>query len=87
MGGQYTSSTSNFTHQKRNLTIKSPKHEKTPPKPWENCCPAPVRGATFVLSLLALPPSLSSPREVAQVETLDRKSPLQSTLHKPEYEN
>ena len=35
---------------------------------WGNVCPARARCATFVLSILALAPRLSSPREVPQVD-------------------
>ena len=44
-----------------------------------------ARRATFVLGILSPAPSLSSPREVRQV---DHTSPsLQGTSHKPKYEN
>ena len=45
-----------------------------------------ARRATFVLSIVSLAPSLSSPREVPQAAR-DRKPSMQSTLHKPKYEN
>ena len=38
------------------------------PTQWGNVCPARARRAIFVLSILALAPSLSSPREVPQVD-------------------
>ena len=54
---------------------------------WGNVCQARARRATFVLRILSLAPSLSSPRESPKWTTLDRKPSLQSTLHKPKYEN
>ena len=54
---------------------------------WGNVCLARTRRATFVISILSLAPSISSPREVPQQTALDRTPSLQSTLHKPKYEN
>ena len=46
--------------------------------------PAHAWRVVFVLSILSLAPTGYPPREVPQV---DRKTSVQSTLHKPKYEN